>query len=281
MLKNRLGLTDQAALSAQEADYSKMRYALMQAGLGPKVQTFDLEHLKANHRFLFQDVYEWAGRTRGEVTQIGSDLFLPPPGLKKGETEFLRADLIAPRLEKVFDQLREDQHLRGLSRGEFADKAATLLADVNMAHPFREGNGRTQRVFMEQLGAQAGHKLDFAPITQERMRVDSISAEKGDLSGFQQMFREITDQRQVALMVEAFRHLEREGFNPNSMYIMATQHGQVYEADPVERTTRAAMLITAESKLLVTPAESLQKAIQTENGVRFTANHGRGLGMEM
>jgi cell filamentation protein len=51
--------------------------------------------------------------------------------------------------------------LKRLPAGEFAREAGVIIGDINYIHPFREGNGRTQAQYLQQLAAQAGHQLDF------------------------------------------------------------------------------------------------------------------------
>lgn len=290
-LINRFGIQDQDELQKAEAGHTAMRRMQLQVGLGPRGGEFDLEHLKALHRHLFQDVYEWAGTTRGELTTIEGQSFMPPGGLRKEDTQFMRADLISERLGRTFAELRQDDHLKGTTREEFAEKAAKLLADLNYAHPFREGNGRTQREFMSQLAAQAGHRLEWGAITQERMRVDSIqatpryNAETGEaarnLDGLTQMFREITTWEQSTLLKEAITHLRNEGLNPNAVYLTAAQHGQTYEGERLEGTPKLGLVLLEGNKLLVAPPQSFQKAVETDKGIRFTASYDKGLSMEM
>ena len=87
---------------------------------------------------------------------------------------------------------------------QFAERAADVMAELNAAHPFREGNGRTQRVFMEQLAHAAGHELDFTIVSKERMAQASIAAhEQGDPSMMRRMFDEISDPARSALLRES------------------------------------------------------------------------------
>jgi cell filamentation protein len=94
---------------------------------------------------------------------------------------FLDGPLIPPALDHVATTIRDADYLRGLSRAQFAAPAADLMAGINAIHAFREGNGRTQRVFMEELASQAGHALDFTVVSRERMAQASIAA--NDKSG--------------------------------------------------------------------------------------------------
>ena len=55
--------------------------------------------------------------------------------------------------------LRSENFLRDLDREAFVERLAYYLGEVNAVHPFREGNGRTQRAFFEQLAREAGHTL--------------------------------------------------------------------------------------------------------------------------
>jgi cell filamentation protein len=62
---------------------------------------------------------------------------------------------------RLFGQLARENYLRGLPADEFGNKAAHFLAELNAIHPFREGNGRTQLVFLAMLARGAGYILDF------------------------------------------------------------------------------------------------------------------------
>ena len=133
-------------LAGCEAELAQMQQ------LERPIGRFDLDHLREIHRRAFGDVYEWAGKTRGAWTTIEGERFMPPAGLIKGGTRFADGPMVEPFLRDTFRQLERDDQLRGLSRPEFAGKAAELMGDMNAAHPFREGNGRTQREFMRSWG---------------------------------------------------------------------------------------------------------------------------------
>lgn len=86
-----------------------------------------LHHYRAIHRHLFQDVYRWAGRYR--VTRIS-----------KGDSMFCHPEPIPRQMRRLFGALAEQNFLRGLSRSDFASRAAHFLAELNAIHPFRDGN---------------------------------------------------------------------------------------------------------------------------------------------
>lgn len=70
--------------------------------------------------------------------------------------------------------------LRELSRADFIDAATDLLANLNALHPFREGNGRTQRAFVSQFAEQAGHGFRWPGDAEQRNKDASIEAMRGD-----------------------------------------------------------------------------------------------------
>jgi cell filamentation protein len=175
VLKNKLGATSHEQLGRLEAPLVAMRYSELQYGYGPTGQ-FDRAHLKAIHRHLFQDVYEWAGHTRDERVCLADGSIATEPLFSKSGGAFLHGREIPGALDQLAATIRDSNYLRGLSRGRFAERGADIMAEINRIHAFREGNGRTQRVFMEELAKQAGHSLDFTVVSQERMIQASIAA---------------------------------------------------------------------------------------------------------
>lgn len=153
-LINGLDITDTQLLNDAEARFSAAAYAeLIQAPVEP---TFDLQHLCSIHRHLFGDVYPWAGEPRR--TEIG-----------KGGKLFLPYRLISEKAREVFDELHAERLLLGLPINEFALRAGYYLGRINALHPFREGNGRTQRILLDQLAEQAGYAFTWAAISGEQM----------------------------------------------------------------------------------------------------------------
>src|SRR5258708_767155 len=112
--------------------------------------------------------------------------------------------------------------MRGLGQVEFAHQAARLLADINKLHPFREGNGRTQRLFLDLLARQAGHQLYFDVVSRERMIQASIKANDGKLGMMTRMFEEITNADRIQPLRRAIAFLSREKFNWNDVYVATT-----------------------------------------------------------
>ncbi len=223
-LKNRLGATRHEALEVVETAYVRNRLLEFQIGQGPK-GVFDAAHLKSIHRHLFQDVYEWAGRTRDERVQLSDGTIASEPFLRKFDGElFLPGPFIAGDLRRITGRLRDEDYLRGLGREEFSRRAGTLLVELNGVHPFREGNGRTQRVFVSELAREAGHPLDFSCVSRERMIQASIAGnEKNDPAMMQRLFGESSDPVRVAALSKAIGALEQHGFAWNDHYIATTE----------------------------------------------------------
>lgn len=211
-LKNIDGLTDPDKLSAIEAERVAGRLIELRLGGGPE-PTFDTRHLKALHHHLFQDVYEWAGRTRDERVQLSDGTVATMPTMQKIDGEqFAIGPAISSALDRFSEDLRGQNFLRGLDRETFADQAAGYFNRLNSIHPFREGNGRTQREFMIALTKNAGQELNFDVVSAERMAQASIAGhERGDVDAFKRMFREISDPERVQALEKAQNFLTSQG----------------------------------------------------------------------
>jgi cell filamentation protein len=160
-LINRLGLTDPGKL-----DQAERRLVANRFSEGAPTGRFDLKHLRAIHRHLFQDVYDWAGDIR--TLEIS-----------KGGSQFMFCKFIETGMADVHRRVVESRFLQALSVDSFAAKAGEIIGDINHIHPFREGNGRTQMTYLQQLGEQAGHRIDIRRIHRERWYAASRDAHLG------------------------------------------------------------------------------------------------------
>ena len=163
ILSNKLDIRD-----ADELDRIERRLATQRAREGVPKGNFDLKHLKAIHRHLFQDIYDWAGQIR--TVEIA-----------KGGTQFQFQRYIETGMADVHRRLVQRNFLRGLDAAAFADGAGEIMGDVNYVHPFREGNGRTQMLYLTQLASQAGHRIDIERVrTLDSWIKASRAAHRGD-----------------------------------------------------------------------------------------------------
>jgi cell filamentation protein len=112
-------------------------------------------------------LYAWAGELR--TVEIAKD-----------GCQFQFRQFIETGMADVHGRLEKADFLRGLSAGAFAEAAGPIMGDVNYVHPFREGNGRTQLQYLEQLAAQAGHLIDLARIKPEFWLEASRASHDGD-----------------------------------------------------------------------------------------------------
>ncbi len=176
VLKNLRGLTDPNLLQRFEARRTHRRLAeLIDTPLPGRL---DVAHLKAIHRYIFQDVYEWAGQFR-------------TVNLSKGGYLFGLATFLEPALQQILAKLATEKYLVNLDAEVFANRAAYFLGELNAAHPFREGNGRTQREFIRELGMKAGHYIDWRATTSAEMTEASrLSHLTGELSLFTRVIRD-------------------------------------------------------------------------------------------
>jgi len=175
---NLLGATNLKELHRKEKLLTNTKMLSLQEN--PIEGTLDYKHLKAIHKFLFAEVYSWAGQDRYDANitaKFGKDntLFTPYEKL--------------PSVSKVlFDALRDENYFKGQSKVEFIESASTFMNGLNILHPFREGNGRVQRIYMQYLAKNAGYALHFENISSEEMVQASIEGAQGNLLLLKEIF---------------------------------------------------------------------------------------------
>lgn len=155
VLKNKVNIRNAKALAEFEADMTMRRLYELERD-NPVTGRFGTAHLKKIHWYIFQDIYSFAGKVRFE-------------DLTKGNTHFCKTQFIKVNLDSLFSRLKDDNHLRGLSKNEFSAKAAYYMAELNMIHPFREENGRTIKEFIRQLGLKRGFVIDWSLIDPDQL----------------------------------------------------------------------------------------------------------------
>jgi len=166
VIRNKLNIRDFDALQEAERRLSKYRAEELIMNGMPGKPTFDFAYLQKIHHYLFQDIYDWAGKVR-------------TVDIAKGNL-FCRYFAIDSEAERIFGELKREKYLQNLSIGEFARRLSYYFAEINALHPFREGNGRTQREFIRQLAFQNNYFLSYKGITKDEMVAASIVSFKLD-----------------------------------------------------------------------------------------------------
>lgn len=165
VLKNNFGITDSASLNEVEADIAGVQIQKILKEPAPK--SFTALHLCALHEQVFSEVYPWAGHYRRV-------------DIAKGDTHFLRHQDIAAKLDTLFSGLAEEGFLQGANPQAFGEFMGEFLVQLNFVHPFREGNGRVQRLLVTQIATNAGLSLDWQPIGNEAMKQACIAGIQGE-----------------------------------------------------------------------------------------------------
>lgn len=165
VLKNKLNILDAQTLQQAELELSEYASSLIEFAEPP----YNLNYLQKIHRQLFSDLYEWAGELR--VVDIS-----------KGSTRFCTHTRIKSEADKLFYNLNQENYFQGLNQRQFIQKIADFYCELNVVHPFREGNGRAQRIFFEHLLAHNGYGVNWGLIESPEVWVQAnINGYYGDL----------------------------------------------------------------------------------------------------
>ena len=147
LLRNLLDITDSDTLLFVESGAVTKR---LQELYENPIKIKESEDLFKIHRHLFQDIYIWAGKKRIVEISKGGKQFFPTTNFDNG-FKYINS------LISEFSQIPKD------NRKHLAEKLAEILDNVNYLHPFREGNGRTQREFLRLLALEKGLTLNLNP----------------------------------------------------------------------------------------------------------------------
>ena len=173
VLKNKLNITDKDDLFEAEKELTAIRLRELQEN--PVKGKYDFEHLKNIHKYIFQDVYEWAGKER--TVEIG-----------KGNL-FCTTACIQDYAESVFKKYYYQCYANKDNFDDFIRILADNYGDLNALHPFREGNGRAQREFARLVCFECGYDFNLSCAThKEMLEASKLSFNIGDSSAFVKIF---------------------------------------------------------------------------------------------
>jgi len=149
VLINLLNIRDNKTL--QRAESRIVATKLFELRKNEMIGNFDAEHFIKIHKFLFEDIYPFAGKFRTE-------------NIAKGYFSFAEWEYIDTELRKLLEKLHKSNLLKNDTRAELVKDLAYYLAELNVLHPFREGNGRTIREFIRELAYKNGYLLDLQKV---------------------------------------------------------------------------------------------------------------------
>jgi cell filamentation protein len=165
VIRNKLGISDPDELRAVEARISYIRQIEIESE--PVPSRFDFPLLKRIHKRLFEDIYSFAGKIR--VVDI-----------TKGPIPFCYVQHIDSEQRRIFEELKKEEFLANHDFKSFIEKVTYFASELNALHPFREGNGRTIRLFLRLLARHAGYQIQYDQCGQDELLQADIAAFSGN-----------------------------------------------------------------------------------------------------
>lgn len=163
--RNRLGIEDATELEVAERFLVGLR---VEAGFPANATPYSYAGFRAMHRHMFQDIYDWAGEERAYTSG-------------RGPVPFAAPEHVTGWMEKQFETLKARRFHMSRSPGVFVSEAAILVNEINAAHPFIDGNGRTQRQWLRALARDMGYRLMLRSEDRDRWNEASkIGFERSD-----------------------------------------------------------------------------------------------------
>lgn len=179
ILPNKLGIKNQQELM----DYEEKIVAEKIIALLKESEAFepDMAYFKHIHKVLFEDLYDFAGQFR-TVDIVKTDSNFP----------FCFAQFLPNESERVFSELKAKNYLKNLTKQDFIQGIADLSTELNALHPFREGNGRTIRMYLMIIAYLAGYLLDYSLVAADEIIDADRAAFEGDDTKLIAVYNKIT-----------------------------------------------------------------------------------------
>ena len=204
VLINKLGITNQEELDKVEASLTYLRLNML-SGKDNGFK-FDYMYYLNLHGFIFQDIYPFAGEIRDE--NISKPVTFNFKGEIKSETiPFCRPEFIVQYLKYLLDEMAKK--VRNIkTKDDYIEYLSYYYSELNIVHPFREGNGRTQREYFRQLVEFLNNylplldmKLDYSSIDETAknnlMNGSIISAVNGDVTCLKEFFKIVLKEKNI------------------------------------------------------------------------------------
>lgn len=192
VLENIPGIKDPKELSRFERIVTSNR--IMELEDTPIWGKFNLKHLQDIHKYIFKDVYFFAGQIRNVDISKGF--------------HFAHHRFIQTEAYNLFQDLKNENYLQGLNLNDFSERAAHYMAEINVLHPFREGNGRSQREFIRTLGINAGYEIQWSKVDTDRLFNASVKS-KFDTKDLAEVIKDtIINKEPDKELIKFFRDLQ-------------------------------------------------------------------------
>ena len=173
VLINKFDIRDQKLLDQIEQSVTSALIA--KAFVEIPFTEVDFNFYKSLHKYIFSDIYDWAG----EIRTVNMS--------KKG-TDFCKFKEIEENGIRIFNRLKNTNYLKTLQGEAFIDEFTDIFSELNYLHPFREGNGRVQRLFLTMLLKTLNKKLDFSRIDKDLFMIATIKSVSGDVFMLKDIF---------------------------------------------------------------------------------------------
>lgn len=177
VLKNKLNIRNKDELKAAEEEFTAVKQLVLLQD--PVKGYFTKTHLLRIHRFLFEDVYPFAGQIRREQISKGDTMFYPP-------------DTIDRELNRVFAAIHENKLLKEKKASEQIQNLSWTMAELNIIHPFREGNGRSIRELIRCMALVYGIHLNWGNTDRDTL-IDAAIASVDDSMAFCNVLKQCID----------------------------------------------------------------------------------------
>lgn len=174
-LINKFEIKDEKTLSIVEGNITFAKAAELEKN--PIVGEFDTKHYKDVHRFLFGDLYDWAGVYRNI-------------NISKKGTVFADCNELESLSDRIFARFKTNFPLKDLPIDKFVFEISDLYRSLNMLHPFREGNGRCERSYITQLIRSSGYDFNFSQIDRDLLMIATIQSSQGVMDNLIKLFEQ-------------------------------------------------------------------------------------------
>ncbi|MDR0484214.1 MAG: Fic family protein [Alphaproteobacteria bacterium] len=176
VLINKLNIMSEEILDKTEQSFVSIRMSEIENY--PKGD-YSFNHYRKIHKYLFEEIYDWAGEVRQVTTQKGTTIFAHPR-------------FIEPSYNDLYKQMKKDNFLKNVKKEDLYKHLAFYHGEINIIHLFREGNGRTTRAFLS-LMAKESHNinLDYLKVKKEDLIKASINSSGMDYDFMETLYKHI------------------------------------------------------------------------------------------